>query len=443
MFPVCKLQISPTGEIVCRREEMLLEVLQPEDGTPEPKQQKVGASLPCDPTASVHFSSPSLRLQGCVCWHFWAWLPLSWRAFNNDCRQNAGWSLARSARYNTAMLAHPPAESATMPGGRARSQHSTQHNLTQHDSTQHGSTQHGSTDDAQAHHPRPAAAALTKTGGFLTGFTHSLQPYIGCRFGCAYCYVAGSPVHRFHQPQQDWGEYVHPRTGIDVHLKNELARLQARGKLSSTSIFMSSSTDPYQGQERTWRLTRRCLDVMVCFPPKLLMVQTRSPLVEDDFERLAALDKACWLSMTLETDRDDVRAALTPRCPAIARRLETVRKAKAAGLQVQIAVSPCLPFSGITSFGDLLLEHADRVVIDTFTSGDGSGGKRTAKSPLPQLFAAQDWRNEAWHDDQWHDDQWHDETPARALYDYLVANMGERAGWSQVGFVALAQDNTK
>lgn len=331
------------------------------------------------------------------------------------------------------MLAHLPAQSATTPAGRARSQHSTQHNLTQNITTE----------DEQAQHPRPAAAALTKTGGFLAGFTHSLQPYIGCRFGCAYCYVAGSPVHRFHQPKQDWGEYVHPRTGIDAHLENELARLEAGGKLNSTSIFMSSSTDPYQGLERRWRLARRCLDVMGRYPPKLLMVQTRSPLVEDDFERLAALDKACWLSMTIETDRDAVRAALTPRCPAINRRLETVRKAKTAGLQVQIAVSPCLPFTGITSFGDLLLEHADRVVIDTFTSGDGSGGKRTAKSPLPQLFATQDWHNEGWHNDQSHDDQWHDETHARALYDYLVAHMGERAGWSRGGFVALAQKNTK
>jgi len=35
---------------------------------------------------------------------------------------------------------------------------------------------------------RMASGALTKTGGFLAGFTHTLQPYIGCRFGCEYCY---------------------------------------------------------------------------------------------------------------------------------------------------------------------------------------------------------------------------------------------------------------
>jgi len=28
--------------------------------------------------------------------------------------------------------------------------------------------------------PREARSILTKTGGYLSGFTHSLQPYAGC-----------------------------------------------------------------------------------------------------------------------------------------------------------------------------------------------------------------------------------------------------------------------
>ena len=115
---------------------------------------------------------------------------------------------------------------------------------------------------------RPASGALTKTGGFLCGFTHTLQPYIGCRFGCAYCYVKGLQVHRFHQPFLPWGDYVHPRTGIDTHLRSELARAQDRGALGALAIFMSSATDPYQPAERTWRLARACLDVLIDFPPR-------------------------------------------------------------------------------------------------------------------------------------------------------------------------------
>ncbi|MEZ4832829.1 MAG: hypothetical protein R2873_12705 [Caldilineaceae bacterium] len=104
--------------------------------------------------------------------------------------------------------------------------------------------------------PKPAAGALTRTGGFLTGFTHTLQPYIGCRFGCAYCYVQGLSVHHFQRNGRAWGDYVYPRTGIADRLAAELTRLARRGQLTQTAIFMSSTTDPYQGAERVWGLTR-------------------------------------------------------------------------------------------------------------------------------------------------------------------------------------------
>ena len=274
--------------------------------------------------------------------------------------------------------------------------------------------------------PRPASGALTKTGGFLRGYTHTLQPYIGCRFGCAYCYVAGLSVHHFHQPTLDWGAYAHPRTGIAARLAKELTRLDARDLLATTSIFMSSATDPYQPLERHWRLSRACLDAFIAQPPGRLVLQTRSPLVEDDFDRLRPLGDRLWLSITLETDRDDVRRAVAPRCPSVARRVELIRRARAAGLQVQVAVSPCLPFSSVATFGQLLLDLDTRVVVDTYTSGDGQAGKRTARTTIPAAY-----RDQGWGD-------WRAEDEARALYTWLHERIGPRAGWSQAGFAALA-----
>ena len=74
---------------------------------------------------------------------------------------------------------------------------------------------------------RSARSALTRTGGFLKGFSHTLQPYIGCRFGCSYCYVRRSNVHRFFGGGLEWGAYVYPRVGIAQRLETELARLQS------------------------------------------------------------------------------------------------------------------------------------------------------------------------------------------------------------------------
>lgn len=277
--------------------------------------------------------------------------------------------------------------------------------------------------------PKPASGALTKTGGFLTGFTHTLQPYIGCRFGCEYCYVKGLSVHRFHQPTLAWGDYVHPRVGIAEQLRKELMRLAARGTLAKLAIFMSSATDPYQGAEQQWQLSRACLTVLNEFPPGLLVLQTRSPLVRKDFDLLRALGNRCWLSFTLETDVEAVRRALTPRCPSIAQRLTTLKAALTAGLHVQIAVSPCLPFSGVETFGDLLLAHGQRIVVDSYVSGDGQAGKRTAATATPMRYAELNWGD------------WQSETAARDLYTWLYERIGERAGWSQAGFTALTMQS--
>jgi DNA repair photolyase len=284
------------------------------------------------------------------------------------------------------------------------------------------------TSTTQDRSPRPASGALTKTGGFLAGFTHTLQPYIGCTFACAYCYVKGLSVHRFHQPPLAWGDYVHPRTGIAEKLRRELETHQRRDRLDQLAIFMSSATDPYQGQERRWRLTRACLDVFLDLPPGLLVLQTRSPLVADDFDRIAQLGDRAWLNFTLETDRDDVRAALTPRCPSIAQRLEMLRAACDAGLNVQITVSPCLPYSSVDRFGALLLAHSQRVIVDSYVSGDGQGGRRTRQTEIPARYAALGW------------DDWRSEEEACTLYAWLAARLGNRAGWSQTGFAQLVED---
>lgn len=275
------------------------------------------------------------------------------------------------------------------------------------------------------HAPRPAASALTKASGFLVGFTHSLNPYTGCRFACSYCYVRGMTIHRFHEPDLPWGDYAHPRVGIAEQLERELARFAKKGELDRLAILMSSVTDPYQPLERKWRLSRACVEVFRKYPPGLLNVQTRSPIALEDFPLMRGLGERCWLNFTLETDLEEVRRAATPSCPPIAARLEALHRAREEGLNVQITVSPCLPFSGVESFGELLLAHGDRVIVDTYATGDGKRGQRTADTEIPGLYAEREWGN------------WRSQEAPRALYEWLRERIGERAGWSQQGFSAL------
>ena len=274
---------------------------------------------------------------------------------------------------------------------------------------------------------RPARSALTRTGGFLTGFSHTLQPYIGCRFGCSYCYVRHSNVHRFYNGGFAWGDYVYPRVGIAEQLERELTRLETRGQLERTAIFMSSSTDPYQGAERRFQLTRQCLSSFLRRPPGLLVIQTRSPLASRDYDLMAALGDRCLLNISVETDRDEVRRHLTPFCPPVGKRLAVARQACAAGVATQLTVSPCLPYSRVETFGELLISACDRVIVDSFVAGDGCGGQRTARTDIPALYA-----ESGWHD-------WRSQDDAIRLYEWLHSRIGERAAWSQAGFTRQAR----
>ncbi len=47
---------------------------------------------------------------------------------------------------------------------------------------------------------------LNKGSGFLSGYSHTLNPYTGCAFACSYCYVRQMPVQLFRD--QNWGEWL-------------------------------------------------------------------------------------------------------------------------------------------------------------------------------------------------------------------------------------------
>ena len=137
---------------------------------------------------------------------------------------------------------------------------------------------------------------------------------------------------------------------------------------------MSSATDPYQPIEAKTKLTRSLLEVMVEEQPDFLHVQTRSPLVKRDIDLFKQFGDKIRVSMTIETDKEDIRKAFAPSAPPIAARMKALREIKNAGIITQATLAPLLPCS--KEFPKKLKEIADRVTIDDFWMGDGSGGRR-------------------------------------------------------------------
>lgn len=220
---------------------------------------------------------------------------------------------------------------------------------------------------------------LNKGKGYLSGYSHSLNPYTGCTYGCSYCYVRQMPVSLFRT--EEWGTWVDVKQEAAAIFKKELRRAKAKGPVT---IFMSSSTDPYQPIEYKEQVTRALLEVMVEDAPDFLFVQTRSPLVERDMDLLVRLENKVRVSITVETDREDIRRKFTPNAPPIAARLKTLQRLREAGIPTQATIAPVLPSS--PDFPELLRELVDRVCVDDYFMGDGSGGKRTQRLGIKSIY---------------------------------------------------------
>jgi DNA repair photolyase len=241
---------------------------------------------------------------------------------------------------------------------------------------------------------------LNKGTGYLSGYTHSLNPYTGCSFGCSYCYVRQMPVALFRKVE--WGTWVDIKLEAANLLRKELLKAKAKGKVT---IFMSSSTDPYQPIEYKERVTRSLLEVMVEEPPDFLLVQTRSPLVRRDIDLLHMLKDKVRVSMTIETDLEDIRKHFTPEAPPINARLKTLELLKDAGVPAQATIAPVLPSSEV--FPEKLRSLVSRVCVDDYFMGDGSGGKRTRNLGIKALYENLGL------------EEWYDPSAYRVVYDRL------------------------
>lgn len=282
----------------------------------------------------------------------------------------------------------------------------------------------------------PARAALTATGGFLNGYTHTCNPVLGCVLGSSFCGLYCYAQHT--QPAAivrarhglGWGEYLAPKRGFVEALEADLRRAERRPvthrhHVSALRIFFGSATEPCAGPALA--ITRACLALLAEYPVARVVLQTRSPQVLRLKRELERLGRRVLVSFTLESDDDapfdELGHALVPRIRD--RREAFAELCDLSGVLCSATVSPCVQVTAPAEFAEWIAARADLAIVDTFVSGDGLQGYRTARTEIPALFARRGW-------------DWEDEKPARALYRLLQMRMGERAGWSKEGFNRLA-----
>lgn len=216
--------------------------------------------------------------------------------------------------------------------------------------------------------------ALSPASGFMGDYDYTLNPYMGCQFGCAYCYAAF--FINSSERRDTWGQWVDVKT-------NTLRELGKKKALLGKKIYMSSVTDPYQPIENKIELTRAVLELLSdkTKQPRLV-IQTRSPLVSRDIDLFKRFEHL-RVNMTVTTDSEEVRKRFEPSCPSNDRRMEAIEQIKAAGIRVCVCITPMLPVQDPVAFARRLLAiNADIYVTQPFKPSQGRFSASTREIAL-------------------------------------------------------------
>jgi len=199
---------------------------------------------------------------------------------------------------------------------------------------------------------------------------YSFNCYTGCTHGCVYCYARF--MQRFHPHDEPWGQFV----DVKVNAAEVLAR-QVR-RLPPGSVFTCSACDGWQGIERDYRLTRQCCKILLDAGFSLAVL-TKSELVLRDMDLFAGRNVQVGVTITTA---DPAQAALwEPKASSVPRRLEVLRKAKAAGLKTTVMFGPLLP----------AISDAPQALDELFALAAGADVDRIwtdALNPRPRVWPA-------------------------------------------------------
>lgn len=222
----------------------------------------------------------------------------------------------------------------------------------------------------------------------------SLNPYVGCEFGCTYCYARFAHryvVERANEAgrirDQDLAEFrgargweaferrIFVKERIAGALEQDLRRYFRRSPNRETdAIVIGTATDPYQPAERRFRITRAVLERLARCEGLSIGLITKSPLVARDIDVFLEIQRRNDLEIHVSLSTLDVPLIriLEARSPMPAVRLRALTRLALAGINAGLIVAPVLP--GITD---------DRERLEAlFAAARAAGARFLSASPL-------------------------------------------------------------
>jgi DNA repair photolyase len=192
---------------------------------------------------------------------------------------------------------------------------------------------------------------LTKTA--ISGFDYCLNPYVGCGHGCLYCYA--SFIKRFTGHKEPWGYFV----DVKINAPNLLFKQIKRA--TPGIVALSTITDPYQPLEKHYKLTRRCLEILLDyqFPINIL---TRSSLCLRDIDLFKKFNEI-EVGVTITTNDDNIRRIFEPRSPSIQLRIDALKSLQQENIKTYAFIGPILPLDPL-KLVEMLKGIVNEILID-------------------------------------------------------------------------------
>jgi DNA repair photolyase len=156
---------------------------------------------------------------------------------------------------------------------------------------------------------------------------------------------------------RNWGEFVDAKVNAPAVLLREIRR-KTKGV-----TWLSAVTDPYQPIEKNYRLTRKCLEVLLGyqFP---IWIQTKSSLVLRDLDLIARFPEKD-VGFTILTLDDDLRKQIEPGASPVDERVADLAELSQKGVRTFAFVGPILP---LLSDSEESLAKLTRELVKTGTN---------------------------------------------------------------------------
>lgn len=207
-------------------------------------------------------------------------------------------------------------------------------------------------------------------------YRYVINPYVGCQFGCSYCYARF--MKKFTGHTEPWGEFT------DVKINAPELLLKEINKNRKDQIWISGVCDPYQPLEAEYGLTGKCLKILIenDWP---VFIQTKSPLVLRDLDLLVKA-KSCDAGFSIATADDEIRKIFESRTPGIAERIEALKELHNAGIRTYAMLAPLLP--GAEKLVELLAGKVDYLYVDrmNYNYADSVYKKHNLEAYLSESF---------------------------------------------------------